>query len=170
MLLEFYNMTQDEMYRLVHDVYMEGNVENARWKNPNLDDLTEAILAEENDFVAFLESFFQKEENSYYVLELDGTWISALRLTKIQDFYYLEALETAENYRRKGYASLLIREVVGLLNQRGKVIIRDNVSKRNIPSLETHKRCGFEIEQENGVDYLSGEQNERVYGMILVAN
>ena len=167
MLLEFCSMTENEMYRMVHEIYREGNVENARWRNPELEDLTEAIKAEEDSFVAFLKTFLKKEENCYYVLELDGEWVSALRLTKIRDFYYLEALETAEAHRKNGYAAQLVGEVVQLLKTRGKVIIRDNVSKRNLPSLATHKKCGFEIEEENGTDHLSGEQSDRVYGMIL---
>lgn len=167
MLLEFCSMTEQEMYRMVHDIYMEGNVENARRRNPDLEDLTEAIKAEEENFVAFLRAFLEKDENRYYVLEIEGEWVSALRLTKIRDFYYLEALETAENHRKKGYAVQLIGEVSKLLKARGKVMIRDNVSKRNLPSLATHKKCGFVIEEENGTDHLSGEQSDRVYGMIL---
>lgn len=167
MLLEFSSMTESEMYRMVHDIYMEGNMENARWRNPELEDLTEAIKAEERSFVEFLRSFLAKEENRYYVLEMDGRWVSALRLTRIDDFYYLEALETAEEHRKQGCAVLLIQEVVKQLKQRGQVIIRDNVSKRNIPSLATHKKCGFVIEKENGIDYLTGENSERVYGMKL---
>lgn len=169
MLLEFCSMTEQEMYRMVHDIYMEGNVENARWRNPELEDLTEAIKAEEDSFVEFLKTFLEKDENRYYVLESEGEWVCALRLTKIRDFYYLEALETAEAHRKKGYAARLIREVVKLLKTRGKVILRDNVSKRNLPSLATHRKCGFVIEEENGRDYLSGEQSDRVYGMILEA-
>lgn len=169
MLIEFCSMTENEMYRMVHDIYKEGNVENARWRNPGLTDLTEAIKEEEMGFVAFLKSFLAKDENRYYILEIDGQWVSALRLTRIDDFYYLEALETAEEHRKQGYAALLIREVVELLKQRGQVVIRDNVSKRNLPSIATHKKCGFLIEEENGVDYLSGEQSDRVYGMKLTS-
>lgn len=167
MLLEFCAMTEQEMYRMVHDIYMEGNVENARWRNPDLKDLTEAIKAEEENFVTYLRTFLEKDENRYYVLEIEGAWVSALRLTKIRDFYYLEALETAPEHRRKGYGVELLKEVGRLLSTRGKVIIRDNVSKRNLPSLAIHKKCGFVIEEENGTDHLSGEQSDRVYGMIL---
>lgn len=169
MLLEFCSMTEQEMYRMVHEIYREGNVENARWRNPGLEDLTEAIKAEEESFVAFLRTFLEKDENSYYVLAVEGAWVSALRLTKIRDFYYLEALETAEAHRKKGYAAQLIREVVKLLKTRGKVILRDNVSKRNLPSLATHRNCGFEIETEKGINYLSGEQSDQVYGMLFKA-
>ena len=166
MLLEFSQMTENEMYRMVQDVYREGSVENARWRYPQRDDLTEAIEEEERNFVSFLRTFFQNNANRYYVLELDGQWVSALRLTRIDDFYYLEALETAEVHRRKGYAEVLFHEVVRLLNRRGQVVIRDNVSKRNLPSLAIHKKCGFVIEEENGTDRLSGETSDRVYGMI----
>lgn len=167
MLLEFCSMTESEMYRMVRSIYQEAVVENARWQNPGQMELTDAIKALELGFVAFLKDFLAKDENRYYVLELDGQWVSALRLTKTHDFYYLEALETAPECRKQGYASLLIQNVIDLLARRGPVIIRDNVSKRNAPSLATHKKCGFVIEEENGVDYLTGERREQVYGMLF---
>lgn len=166
MLLEFNSMTAQEMCRMVQEIYAEGNRENAQGRNPNLEDLTEAICEEEGFFVEFLEEFMANECNSYYVLEVDGQWVSALRLTKLDDFYYLEALETAEVHRRKGYGSKLICEVISALKQRGPVTIRSSVNKQNARSLATHKRCGFVIDEENGMDYLSGERNENNYGML----
>ena len=166
MLLEFYSMTAQEMLRMVQEIYTEGNRENAQWRNPGLEDLTEAIREEEGFFVEFLEEFMASERNSYYVLEVDGQWVSALRLTKLDDFYYLEALETAEGHRKKGYGSKLISEVISALKQRGPVMIRSSVRKWNMESLATHKKCGFVIDEENGMDYLTGERDENNYGML----
>ena len=166
MLLEFNSMTTQEMRRLVRDIYAEGNRENAQGKNPGLQDLTEAIREEEGFFVEFLEEFMASERNRYYVLEVDGQWVSALRLTKLNDFYYLEALETGEAHRRKGYGSQLICEVISALKQHGPVTIRSSVNKQNARSLATHKKCGFVIDKENGIDYLNGDLNENSYGML----
>ncbi|MBQ8815083.1 MAG: GNAT family N-acetyltransferase [Lachnospiraceae bacterium] len=166
MLLTFNQMTEPQMCRMVHEIYIEASMENATDKHPELSDLTEAIKEEERYFIDFLKTFFSKEQNTYYVLDVDGQWVSALRLTKIDDFYYMEALETAPNHRRKGYAAALIREVISSLSGKGAVKIRSNVNKKNIASLATHRKCGFTIEEENGINYLYGEQYDHLYGMM----
>ncbi len=166
MLLEFNSMTAQEMHRMVQEIYTEGNRENAQWRNPGLEDLTEAIREEEGFFVEFLEKFMADERNRYYILEVDGQWVSALRLTKLDDFYYLEALETAEAHRQKGYASKLILDVISALKLQGSVTIRSSVDKENTQSLATHQKCGFVIDQENGINYLNGDRYENGYGML----
>ncbi len=166
MLIEFGKMDEQEMHRMVREVYPEGCIENAREKYPEREDLTEAIREEEDYFVGFLKRFMENERNQYYVWEVDGKWVSALRLTKLAGFYYLEALETAPEHRRNGYAAKLIDEVLAMLKTHGGVTIRSNVNKSNEASLATHKKCGFRIELENGVNCLTGEERDYVYGMI----
>ena len=46
------------------------------------------------------------------------------------------------------------------------VVIRGNVNKSNVASLTTHKKCEFRIELENGINFLTGEERDYVYGMI----
>ena len=166
MLIEFGKMNEQEMHHMVREVYPEGCIENAREKYPEREDLTGAIQEEEDYFVGFLKRFMESEKNRYYVLEVDGKWVSALRLTKLDGFYYLEALETASEHRRNGYAEALINEVISLLKKRGQAVIRSNVNKSNVASLATHKKCGFRVEMENGVNCLTGEERDYVYGMI----
>ena len=165
MLKEYKTMTPEEMYTLVHEIYIEGCTENARENYPNQTDLTDAIKKEETSFVAFLQDFFSSPNNTYYVLEENGIAVSAARLSKIEDFYYLEALETPPACRKLGYASRLLNEIIALLHQRGAVDIRDCVSKTNTASLATHKKCGFTIAEENGICYLSNTVSEKNYGM-----
>ena len=150
MLKEYKSMTQEEMYTLVHEIYIEGCMENAREKYPDATDLTTAIQQEEDSFVCFLQDFFTLPENTYYVLEKDN---------------YLEALETPPKYRKKGYASELLNEMITHLHQQGSVDIRDCVSKTNTASLATHKKCGFFIAEENGIYYPSNTVNNKTYGM-----
>ena len=166
MLIEFSEMKEKEMYRLAHEIYVEASLEIAKEKCPKQENLPEAIREEEDYFVGFLKRFMENEKNGYYVLEADGKWVSALRLTELDGFYYLEALETAPEHRRNGYAAALIDEVISLLQKRGQVVIRSNVNKSNVASLATHKKCGFRIELENGVNCLTGEERDYVYGMI----
>lgn len=165
MLKEYKSMTQNEMYTLVHEIYIEGCTENALEKYPDADDLSAAIWAEEASFITYLQSFFASPDNAYYVLEENGMPVCATRLSRIADFYYLEALETPPKYRKKGYASRLLKELTTLLHQRGPVDIRDCVSKTNTASLATHKKCGFIIAEESGIYYPSNTINNKTYGM-----
>ena len=171
MLLEFTAMTDDQALRMIRSIYTEGCRENAQleWRHPDTSDLAAAIAEEENDFLEFVREFLSEDRNRYYILEENGEWVSALRLTRIDNFYYLEALETAENHRQEGCAVRLMREVIALLRTRGSVELRSNVDKENLASLATHKKCGFTIAEENGINYISGTQSEYVYGMLYLA-
>lgn len=153
MLLTFKDMTKEDMYRMVRSVYSEASYEIAKDKHPDMQDLSKAIREEEQYFVEkFLEKFMGKNENTYYVWDANGEWVSALRLTKLEGYYFMEALETAPEYRRNGYASKLIKAVIQKLEEDKHVVIRSNVRKTNAFSLATHQKCGFVIEGENGTE------------------
>lgn len=166
MLLEFTAMTDAQALRMIQSIYTEGCRENAVERYPEATDLTAAIREEEQGFLEFVRKFLAEERNRYYILEENEEWVSALRLTRIDDFYYLEALETAETHRKEGCAARLLDKVIALLRTRGKVELRSNVHKKNTPSLATHKKCGFVIAEEDGVNYISGTQSAYVYGML----
>lgn len=167
MLHEFYTMTETDIKRLVHEIYPEGCWENARYHHPNQDDFRAAMEEEAEYFARFLkEKFLAKEGNRYYVLEVEGEWVSALRLTPVEDFYYLEALETAPKQRKMGYGTRVLQETIRHLQKQGPLTIRDNVKKDNLASLATHRRCGFRIEHENAINYLNGETKADCYGLI----
>ena len=55
--------------------------------------------------------------------------------------------------------------VISVLKKNGPFKICDCVSKKNIASLETHKKCGFKIVSEKGFDYLQNEEDDRDYGL-----
>lgn len=171
MLLEFKTMTDQQIRRLVHDVYPEGCMINAKYHHPEQEDLDTAIAEEAEYFFLFLKKkFLPQERNTYYVLDVEGEWVSALRLTKMDDFYYLEALETSPKQRKMGYGARLLSETIQLLKRRGPLTIRDNVKKDNLASLATHRRCGFRIEQEEAINCLSGETKADCYGLIYQEN
>ena len=166
LVLEFDSMNENERYRLVHEIYGESNLENVKWDNPEVEDFSKLLFEYEKGYMDFVQSFLVNEKNRYYIFEINGQWVSALRMTKVEDFYYLEALETAKQYRKKGYGTEFLQELIRILKKRGKVIIRSNVSKKNTASLALHRKCGFAIEEENGINYLTGEQRASVYGMV----
>lgn len=121
------------------DVYAEGNRENRQELWPELD-CNERILRAEQAFYQYLQEDFFKAKDAVYAVWTEGDrYISALRLEAYQDGLLLEALETAPEYRKKGYASRLVDAVK--LQFPGKIY--SHVSKGNIASLRTHEKCGF---------------------------
>ena len=87
----------------------------------------------------------------------EGKYICALRLEPYCDGLLLEALETAPAYRRRGYAEKLI--LAAIAHFAGKKLY-SHVSKRNVPSLCVHEKCGFRRILEYAV-YIDGSVNQR---------
>lgn len=147
-------------------IYAEGNLENTDYFYPQIADKAIAVKKVERDFCNYIKTEFLNGKNAYYVWESDGIWVSALRLNCIADnFYFLEALETAPSFRQKGYASQLLSAVTDELKSKGSFKICDCVGKKNIASLNTHKKCGFKIVSENAYDYLQNEIDDHCYGL-----
>ena len=180
MLLVFETaMTAEEKRRLM-TVYEGSNRENAGEFYPGVP-AEEAVQRVRDGFCAFLDQFLASPQNTCYVWAEDGEWVSALRLTRLPDFYYMEALETAPDRRRRGCAERLLRAVSEYLVQNARrssdstetdtVVIRSCVSKRNAPSLAIHRKCGFTIDQDPALGYYADPpvENPRAYGMKLEA-
>ncbi len=151
--------------RALMDLYRESNEENAEYFHPDMDK-TEALALQEAGFLEFLRRDFFNGVNRYYVLEEGSVWVSALRLTPVREgFYYLEALETHPDYRKRGYGARVLSETLRSLEKSGPFEVHDRVNKKNTASLATHRKCGFVVDSEVGMDYLTGERNDRSYGM-----
>ena len=52
-----------------------------------------------------------------------------------------------------------------MLEEQGSLRPCDCVGKKNFASLSVHKRCGFEITDEVGHDYLNDETDDRRYSL-----
>ena len=114
------------------EVYIEGNLEKAA---------DAGLLQAEQDFYQYLhDCFFPTSGAVYAVWMEDGEYLSALRLEPYKDGLLLEALETAPEHRRKGYGYQLMTAVLAEFT--GETIY-SHVSKRNVPSLAIHEKCGF---------------------------
>ena len=122
-------------------VYLEGNRENGEYLYP--DEYPERQLEfAKRDFECYLrENFYTQDNACYWIWSEDGTYRSALRLEPHQDGLLLEALETHPEHRCKGYAKKLISAVLKQLPAGTRVY--SHISKRNTPSLASHRTCGF---------------------------
>ncbi len=165
-LLEITRFADLDARRLM-DVYAESNFENTAYFYPDETDKAAATRRVEEGFLEFLENeFYQKPGAAYWVLERGGKWVSACRTNRIEDgLYYLEALETRPDCRRRGFAAELLNGMLDTLKRRGPFRLCDCVGKQNEASLNTHAACGFRIVSGQGFDYLSGETDDRDYGL-----
>ena len=134
------------------DIYVEGNLEKAEEYGDG------GLLRAEQEFRDNQrEDFFRQRVAFYAVWEEKGKYVSALRLESHKDGWLLEALETAPDCRRNGYAKMLMEAVV---ERMGQVVIYSHVSKRNEASLRTHYACGFRKHLDYVV-YLDGSVSRR---------
>lgn len=72
--------------------------------------------------------------------------------------WYLYHLETAENHRRKGYATRLICEVLKEAAARGGKVLRLQVSSRNVAAERLYRGLDFVTEEQR--DYYYTERTE----------
>lgn len=147
MLLFAHSLKELRFYDLM-EIYVEGNREKAR-KDYRGETPERGIALVEQDFYQYLrECFFPTPGARYAVWIEKGKYVSALRLEPYRDGLLLAALETAPDYRNKGYATMLVRAVLSSLQ---KTKVYSHVNKGNIPSLKTHAACGFNRIGEHAV-------------------
>ncbi|MGM9588748.1 MAG: GNAT family N-acetyltransferase [Faecousia sp.] len=141
------------------EVYAESNLEKAGdW--PDLPRGFALQLAEQ-DFRQYLDEVFFRTPGAVCALwEVEGKYVSALRLEPYKDGLLLEALETDPSQRKKGYAVSLIRAVQQHLTDQGAVKLYSHVNKRNEASLKTHEKCGFRVISDHAV-YINGSVDYR---------
>lgn len=153
--------------RKLMDVYRESNTGNIDYFYPEMTDRPLALKKVEQRFLDFIKTeFFPIEGNEYRILEEEGIWVSALRLYRIEDqLYYIEALETHPEFRKRGCASRLLNSVIEDLKKQGSFKLCDCVGKGNAASLGTHRKCGFEIVPGQAYDYIRKEPDEECCGM-----
>ena len=163
-MLKIATSLKDLSFSRLMEVYIESNLENGEDQWPELSEDRRLLLAEQGFYDYLRESFFCTTGAAYAVWELDGKYVSALRLEPYKDGLLLEALETAPAERRKGYAEALIRAVQ---HRTGGTKIYSHVHKSNVPSLMIHEKCGFRRIMEYAV-YIDGSFNHRCCTMIYV--
>ena len=145
-------------------VYLEGNRENGEDLYPEETPERQMELAL-RDFENYLRhDFFSNKDARYWIWSEDGVYLSALRLEPYEDGLLLEALETHPEYRCRGYAKKLICAVMKQLPAGTRVY--SNISKRNTPSLVTHRACGFNKLLDYSVD-TDGEQYDHQVTMTV---
>ena len=141
------------------EVYADSNAETARqW--PHYPSGFALQMAEDDHRQYLQDVFFATPGAVCAIWQVQGEYVCALRLEPYKDGMLLEALETAPEHRRKGYAMSLIKAVQSHLRPSGRVRIYSHVNKRNVPSLKTHEKCGFSRISDHAV-YINGSVDYR---------
>lgn len=140
-------------------VYAQSSLEWGQKYHPQETPDRQIALGEQ-DFYDYLNRVFFRTPGAVYAVWAEqGSYVSALRLEPYRDGLLLEALETAPDQRRKGYAKALIQAV---LKQAGEGRIYSHVSRRNTASLRTHEICGFVKYLDYAVDIDGSVDPKRV--------
>ena len=161
-MLKIAEKLNDLSFGKLMEVYIEGNLENGQELWPEEPEARQIALAEQEFYNYLQQVFFRTPGARYLIWEEAGHYVSALRLEPYRDGLLLEALETAPDKRKKGYAAQLVQAT---LEYAGNVKIYSHVGKYNTVSLRTHEKCGFTRIHDYAV-YADGSVNERSYTML----
>ena len=152
-------------FRKLMVVYFDALRENGMEFYPHLS-CEEQLIEAEQDFYNFLIAFFKTDGAMYCIWEENDLIISALRLEPYEDGLLLEALETAPDYRRQGYATVLMHAVSDYVKEQGIQKIYSHVHQNNIPSALLHKKIGF-VSVLNYARYIDGSVSHQCNTLLL---
>ena len=164
-MLKIIKNLDDIDFRQLMNVYEQTNCQTGRLEYPKLSENLQIIYAEQ-DFYAFLETFFRTQNAMYCVWQVGGIYSSVLRLEPYQDGMLIEAVETALAERQKGYAFALLKSVIAYLSMNGKGKLYAHIEKENVASLRLHQKCGFTIVADDAV-YIDGIHHLDSYTLCL---
>ena len=99
--------------------------------------------------------FFRQKDAFFAVWATQGQYKAALRIEPYRDGLLLASLSTAPSERKKGYGYLLVTEVLKHLSILPYKVVYSHINKKNFPSLELHKKCGFRLYSDSA-RYIDG--------------
>ena len=146
---------------MIHEFHRIGDVDISAVMSVyqrSIDALSESKWEAENAFYEDLKMFFSADGAFLTVMELDGDYISAVRLENYRDGYLITCLETAPDHRNKGYAYSMLDN---LINKYPGVYYA-HVEKKNKPSMALHKKLGFSVYLDHAV-YVDGSVYTNCY-------
>lgn len=120
-------------------IYTQSNREcGKKWSSESVE--RQIAMAEQEIYVYLRQCFFTRPGSRCFIWEEQGNAISAVRCESYADGWLLTALETAPEYRGKGFATKLLSAVLESLGT-GKVYT--HIRNDNKASQAVHMNCGF---------------------------
>ena len=95
-------------------------------------------------YASFLRDFVKNPKQLILVEASDHEWVSALRaIETIEGHWFLEAVETKPEERKKGFGKDLLSHTIDYLKNIGMKELTCTISKNNFKSQALHEKCGF---------------------------
>ena len=95
-------------------------------------------------YASFLQDFVINLKLLILVEVSDDEWVSALRaIETMEGHWFLEAVETKPEKRKKGFGKNLLYHTIDYLKNIGMKELTCTISKNNFKSQELHRKCGF---------------------------
>lgn len=95
-------------------------------------------------YESFLRDFVKNPKQLILVEVFHDEWISALRaIEAIEGQWFLEAVETKPEERKKGFGNDLLVHTIDYLKNIGMRELTCTISKNNLKSQALHRKCGF---------------------------
>ena len=95
-------------------------------------------------YASFLRDFVKNPKQLIVVETFDGDWVSALRaIETTEGCWFLEAVETKPDERKKGFGKKLLRHTIDYLKNHGMTELTCTIAKNNYMSQALHGKCGF---------------------------
>lgn len=152
------------------ELYRGSSVENAPNWYPQLSS-EQALNKYEQSFLEYMHKEFWEEKGIQFLLEDDTGYRSGLRLYPGEDNrFFIEALETRPDSRRKGYSKTLLKEIIVELKKKyDSFTIYDDVYKTNIASINTHLSAGYTQSKDFFIEQ-DGSRNDKKVTFQYVVN
>ena len=112
-------------------------------------------------YAKFLNEFLSISNQCVLVEAVGDQWVSGLRAIETKKgYWFLEAVETMPEERRKGHGRRLLLHTLDFLKSRGMQQAFCQISKNNIKSQKLHISCGFIPTEDPSIDPW-GQLNDR---------
>ena len=161
MLILAHHMGQLSFSALM-EVYRGSNLKKAGF------DEDVGVLREEQRLYDYLSQVFFRTYGARYAIWLEnGRYTAAARLEPYRNGLLLAGLETAPDLRRKGYGERLLLAILESLPDGTRLY--SHVDKHNTPSLNLHRKVGFQRVSESAV-YIDGSADCRCCTFSFVKN
>lgn len=152
MLLQVTTVHNNSLEQLF-SVY-EESMKDLQSRYASLEDMKASYADFLNEFLSI--------PNQYVLVEAaEGQWVSGLRAIETESgCWFLEAVETMPEERRKGHGRRLLLHTLDFLKSRGMQQAFCQISKNNIKSQKLHISCGFIPTEDPSIDPW-GQLNDR---------
>lgn len=152
MLLQVTTVDNNSL-ELLFSVY-EESMKDLQSRYASLEDMKASYADFLNEFLSI--------PNQYVLVEAaEGQWVSGLRAIETESgCWFLEAVETMPEERRKGHGRRLLLHTLDFLKSRGMQQAFCQISKNNIKSQKLHISSGFIPTEDPSIDPW-GQLNDR---------